>query len=293
MKIVVVGSLNLDFVVQASRFPKKGETLMGDNSTISFGGKGANQAVCAAKLGAEVSMIGCLGNDGNGKLMLENLEKFQIDTKNINIVEHTSSGIAQITIADNDNTIIIVSGANAHVCEKDIDEAKNTILSADIVMLQLEIPLSTVQYVIDLCYEHNIKTILNPAPACDLDMNMIEKVTYLTPNEIEVEQIFKDTIEHILPKYPNKIVMTAGSRGVYYHDGKQIRNVACKKVDVVDTTGAGDAFNGAFAYAIAQGKDIAGAITFGNIIAGISIGNLGAQSSMPDKEAVQQIIREC
>lgn len=286
MRIVVVGSLNLDFVVLANRFPKKGETLMGTNSTISFGGKGANQAVCAAKLGAQVSMIGCLGSDSNGELMLQNMKNNGIDTSNIEFVSDVSSGIAQITIASNDNTIIIVSGANEKVSKELIDRSLESLLQADIVMLQLEIPLSIVEYVVDLCHKNNIKTILNPAPACDLNLNMIDKVTYLTPNEIEVEQIFKEKMNDVLPRYPNKIIVTAGSKGVYYHDGKRICNIKAKAVNVVDTTGAGDAFNGAFAYGISSGLTIEESIQFGNKIAGYAIGKLGAQTSMPKKEEI-------
>lgn len=287
MKIVVVGSLNLDFVVQADRFPQKGETLMGTGSTMSFGGKGSNQAVCAAKLGAEVSMIGCLGKDANGDIMLENMKKYGIDTSGIERTD-TASGIAQITIAENDNTIIIVSGANDQVSKEQIDRCKNQILDADLVMLQLEIPLDTVAYVIELCHKYQVKTILNPAPAAELSMDIIDRVTYLTPNEIEVEQIFKDKLENVLPLYPNKMIVTAGSRGVYYHDGKALRNIQPKPVNVVDTTGAGDAFNGAFAVAVTAGKSIEEAIRFGNAIAGYAIGKLGAQTSMPELHDIEE-----
>lgn len=289
MEIAVVGSLNLDFMVQAKRFPQKGETLMGEHSTMSFGGKGANQAVCSAKLGAHVSMIGCLGNDANGRLMLKNMKDNQVDVSHVEIIDNQSSGIAQITVAENDNTIIIVSGANEQVNKDVIDRAKDVLLKADIVMLQLEIPLATVQYVVDFCYENNIKTILNPAPAAKLPLELIEKVTYLTPNEIELEQLFHDSMEHVLTRYPNKIIVTAGSHGVYYHDGKALRNVAAHPVEVVDTTGAGDAFNGAFAYAMTAGKTIEEAIRFANGIAGYSIGHLGAQTSMPNREEAEQV----
>ena len=291
MEIVVVGSLNLDFVVQAKRFPKKGETLMGENSTMSFGGKGANQAVCAAKLGANVSMVGCLGDDANGKLMLDNMRRNRINVEDVKIVPQVPSGIAQITIAENDNTIIIVSGANDKVDKDVIDRAKETLLKADLVMLQLEIPIETVKYVVDFCYEHNIKTILNTAPARCLDMDLINKVTYLTPNEIELEQLFIDEMETVLKKYPNKIIVTAGSKGVYFHDGNELWNIKANKVEVVDTTGAGDAFNGAFAYAITDGKCIKEAIEFGNKIAGYAIGKLGAQTSMPTEEELKCLIK--
>lgn len=290
MKIVVVGSLNLDFIVQAKRFPKKGETLLGDNSVLSFGGKGANQAVCAAKLGAEVSMIGCLGNDSNGKMMLQNMKNYQIDTTGICIVDEVSSGLAQITIAENDNTIIIVSGANGEVDKAVITQSLDKLTQADLVMLQLEIPLKTVEFVIDYCYEHNIKTILNPAPAKAMNVKLIDKITYLTPNEIEIEQLFKDKMENVLPKYPNKIIVTAGSKGVYYHDGFELRNIKAEHVDVVDTTGAGDSFNGAFAVAITGGKDISEAIEYGNKIAGYAIGKVGAQTSMPEASEIERIV---
>lgn len=286
MNIVVVGSINLDFVTSACRFPQKGETLVGDSSIVSYGGKGANQAICAAKLGANVAMVGCLGNDENGQSLLRNFKANQINTDGVQVLDDVSTGIAQITIAEQDNTIIIVSGSNEKVSKEVVDKSLDKILQADMVMVQLEIPLETVRYVIELCHSANIKVILNPAPAKNFDKTLLDKVTYLTPNEIEIEQIFNEKMDDVLVKFPNKILVTSGSRGVYYHDGSKICNIPAKKLEVVDTTGAGDAFNGAFAVAITSGKKIHEAIQFGNKIAGMTIGKLGAQAAMPNKEEI-------
>ena len=280
-KIVVIGSLNVDLITVTQRFPQIGETVIGENFKSLPGGKGANQAVCAAKLGADVQMIGCIGNDSNGKFLKDNFKKYDIDTSSIQVLDAVPSGVAQITIAGNDNSIIVVAGANGMLTKKMINRYKNSIKEADIVLVQLEIPISTVEDVIDFCHQNDLKIILNPAPAKRLSQNIIEKVTYLTPNQIELTDIFRRPKEEVLKEYPNKLIMTAGSEGVYYHDGDRLLNLPAEKTDVIDTTGAGDAFNGALAFGLSKNMLLAQAIEFANKVAAKTIQKIGAQTAMP------------
>lgn len=281
MSIVVVGSINTDLITMSNNFPKIGETITGIDFVTLPGGKGANQAVCAAKLGADVKFIGCVGNDGNGKVSIENLKKNKIDTSGIEVIEDVPSGIAQITVAEHDNTIIIVPGANGKVTKEVVDIHLSMIENAKIVLLQLEIPIETIEYIVDLCSERDIKVILNPAPAAEISIDLIKKVDYFTPNETELEFIFKSSRDEVLSKYPNKVLVTSGSDGVFYHNGEEIINIPALKVNVKDTTGAGDTVNGALAYALVNGYELKEAITFANKAASKTVQKVGAQTAMP------------
>ncbi|XMB85979.1 ribokinase [Mycoplasmatota bacterium WC44] len=279
--IVVIGSINTDLITTCEHFPKVGETIIGSDFKTLPGGKGANQAVCAAKLGEKVSFIGCLGNDSNGGFSLENFALNNINTDGIEIIENIPSGVAQITVAENDNSIIVVPGANAELTKDVVDKNMSILEKAKIVLLQLEVPVETVEYVINICNDKGIKVILNPAPAQKLNDNIIEKVDYLTPNETELEIIFEKDKESILKQYPNKVIMTAGGDGVFYHDGESLINIPSEKVNVVDTTGAGDTFNGALAVGIINGIELEQSIRNANKIASLAVQELGAQTAMP------------
>lgn len=279
--IVVIGSINTDLITTSENFPKVGETLIGSDFKTLPGGKGANQAVCAAKLGEKVSFIGCLGNDSNGGFALENFAVNNINTNGIEVIETIPSGVAQITVAENDNSIIVVPGANAEVTKEVVDKNISILESAKVVLLQLEIPIETVEYVIDICHEKGIKVILNPAPAQKLSENIIEKVSYLTPNETELELIFNEDKDSVLKQYPNKVIMTAGGDGVFYHNGESVVHIESEKVDVVDTTGAGDTFNGALAVGLIKDLDLEQSIKNANKIASLAVQELGAQTAMP------------
>lgn len=283
-KIAVVGSINIDQTVTAERIPLKGETLSGGSLRYIPGGKGANQAVAMAKLGAEVEMFGCVGDDDNGRKMVENLTANGVKTSHIKVIAGVPTGIAIITVGDHDNTIIVVEGANGQVDRTYIDGVKDVLLGYDMVVLQHEIPLDTVRYVVELCAAHAIPTILNPAPAAEVPMDVIDKVTYLTPNEHEAVLIFgrERSTEDLLKAYPEKLVITQGSRGVSVGlSGGEVLNVPARKAPVVDTTGAGDTLNGAFCVKIAEGCGIAEALQYANAAASLSIGKFGAQSGMP------------
>lgn len=284
MKISVVGSINMDITVTAERIPLKGETLRGSAIHYIPGGKGANQAVSMAKLGAQVEMFGCVGDDDSGVKLLENLKSAGVGTSYIKIIENVPTGIALITVGDNDNAIVVVPGANAMVDKKYVDHIAYSLLESDIVLLQHEIPIETVEYVIDLCAKHQIKVVLNPAPAYPLKKETIEKVNYLTPNEHEAVILFGTDIsmENLLKKYPEKLIITLGSKGVItcLRSG-EILHVPARKAKVVDTTGAGDTLNGAFTIQIARGKDIKSALEYANVAASLSTEKFGAQGGMP------------
>lgn len=291
MKIAVVGSINIDMTVTAERIPLKGETLMGDSISYIPGGKGANQAVAMAKLGADVEMFGCIGNDSNGQKMIDNMKSVGIKTDNIKVLEDVPTGIAMITVGENDNTIIVVPGANGKVDKSYVDSIKDSLQTYDMVILQHEIPLETVHYIIEFCEEKNIPVVLNPAPAAKVPMEIIEKVTYLTPNEHEAVLIFGDelTTEELLKKYPEKLLITQGSRGVSTClKSGEILTVPARPAKVADTTGAGDTLNGAFSVQIAKGASIKDALTFANTAASLSTEKFGAQTGMPTVEEVEK-----
>lgn len=281
MSIVVIGSINIDLVTEAKKFPKMGETIIGSSFNTFFGGKGANQAVCAARLGANVQFIGCVGKDVHGLEAISNLSSNNVEVKAIRKIEGTSTGIAQITIAEDDNSIIIVEGANAKLTKNIIDENLDILLEADLVLLQLEIPLETVEYVIDVCHKNGISTVLNPAPAMKLSNDLMDKATYIIPNETEYSVIYNGTYTDGLKKYPNKLIVTRGANGVDYYNGKEIVTIEAHIVEVVDATGAGDSFNAGFCVGIINGLSLFEAISFGNKVASFSIQKLGAQTSMP------------
>lgn len=294
MKLAVVGSINMDMTVTAERIPLKGETLRGDSLSHIPGGKGANQAVAMAKLGADVEMFGCVGNDENGRNLLKHLKEVGVKTDHVDVLEDTPTGIAMITVGDNDNTIIVVPGANGRVDREYVDGIKEELKKFDMVVLQHEIPLDTVHYVIEFCAEQNIPVVLNPAPAAEVPMDIIEKVTYVTPNEHEAVLIFGNelTTEELLRKYPEKLVITQGSRGVSAClKNQEILNVPVRPAKVVDTTGAGDTLNGAFAVQIANGADMKTALTYANTAASLSTEKFGAQSGMPSAEEVEKELK--
>ncbi len=216
MKISVVGSINMDQTVTADRIPLKGETLHGDSLSYIPGGKGANQAVAMARLGADVEMFGCVGDDAHGQELIDNLAKNGVKTGNIRKLSGVPTGLAIITVGENDNTIIVVAGANGKVDCEYVDSIKEELLKSDYVVLQHEIPAETVEYVVNICHENGIKVVLNPAPAREVKKEVLEKITWLTPNEHEAKILFgADTnTEDLLKTYPEKLVITLGSDGV-------------------------------------------------------------------------------
>lgn len=294
MKLAVVGSINMDMTVTAERIPHKGETLRGDSIHYIPGGKGANQAVAMAKLGAEVEMFGCVGNDGNGQKLLEKLKSAGVGTAHVKVREDAPTGVAMITVAENDNTIIVVPGANGTVDRAYIDEVWPVLKGYDMVVLQHEIPLDTVHYVVGLCAQNGIQIVLNPAPAAEVPMEVFQKVTYLTPNEHEAVLIFGEgqTTEELLKKYPEKLIITQGSKGVAVClKSGEVLHVPARPAKVADTTGAGDTLNGAFSVRRAMGDDLKTALTYANTAASLSTEKFGAQTGMPTAAEVEEEMR--
>ncbi|QCR32251.1 ribokinase [Lysinibacillus sp. SGAir0095] len=283
--ITVIGSINMDIAIRTDIFPKQGETVLGNLFTTIPGGKGANQAVAAARLGSQVQMIGAVGQDAFGNELYANLKNEKVHVAGITKTSN-STGIANILLHNNDNRIIVVPGSNFDVDQQMIDQNMDFIKQSSIVMLQLEIPAETIEYVLDVCEKLSIPVLLNPAPAANYKREWIEKVTYLTPNETECEEIFGTDYETVLKKYPNKIIVTLGGDGAAYYDGNKIVKVPGFKTKAVDTTGAGDTFNGAFAHAITTGKSIEKSVEFANIAASLSVEKFGAQGGMPQIEKV-------
>ncbi|MGA9173866.1 MAG: ribokinase [Thermoactinomyces sp.] len=292
-KIVVIGSMSMDLVVTSSKRPLAGETVIGEALHIVPGGKGANQAVAASRAGAEVEMIGAVGTDQFGNMVRENFQKEGVSIDHVKPIPGTSTGTAHIVIAEGDNSIVIVQGANKEVTPDRIEEAKEILLSASIVLMQLEIPLETVIYAANLCKRRNIPVILNPAPARALPQDLIDQVTFLTPNEHECRALFgeKADVETILRKYPNKLILTEGSNGVRYCDGEKIIHIPALSVEVTDTTGAGDTFNGVFAVAVAKGLSLGEAVRHACAAASLSVTKLGAQGGMPTWDEVKKALR--
>lgn len=291
MKIGVVGSINMDMTVTAERIPLKGETLKGNDIQYIPGGKGANQAVAAKRLGATVEMFGCVGNDDAGKRLLKVLNNEGVLTTHIDIIDGVTTGTAMITVGDHDNTIIVVAGTNDCVDTAYVERVSKELLKCDIVLLQHEIPQETVEYVINICHESNVKVILNPAPARPVKKEIIDKIDYLTPNEHEAAILSgKEMHPNDLQKqYPEKLIITQGEKGVSVtlKTGENLL-IPARCTKVVDTTGAGDTLNGAFAVAIAGGKDIVSALQFANIAASLSIEKFGAQGGMPGYQEVMK-----
>lgn len=282
-RAVVVGSINVDLVFTSDVRPKAGETVLGTTFSTIPGGKGANQAVAASKLGAESFMIGCVGDDSNGEFSINNLYGMKVDTSCIEKIKGVPTGVANIIVAEQDNSIIVIPGANYEITRETIDKYKDIILSADIVLLQLEIPLEVVEYTAKLCRNNNVRVLLNPAPAVELPLSLIEDASYITPNEHELNIILgkQNDLDETLKKYPNKVIVTMGSKGVKYFDGSEMKIIPSFKVEVVDTTGAGDTFCGGLAAALVKGESLSEAIVFANKAAALSITKLGAQSGMP------------
>ncbi|BCE04247.1 Bifunctional ribokinase/ribose-5-phosphate isomerase A [Bacillus paralicheniformis] len=288
-KICVIGSSSMDLVVTAPKRPAAGETVLGESFKTVPGGKGANQAVAAARLGAEVHMIGCVGDDHYGKAILDNFQANGVLTDYVEPVTGQESGTAHIVLADGDNSIIVVKGANDHVTPEYVQKALPAIKQADIVLIQQEIPEETVDYVSGLCSSLGIPLLLNPAPARPLCPETVEHAAYITPNEHEASVLFQGmSREEALKRYPEKLFITEGKNGVRYHNGLEERVVPSFPVNAIDTTGAGDTFNAGLAVALSEGQSIESALRFANRAASLSVLKFGAQGGMPKRDEVER-----
>ena len=301
-KICVIGSIGYDLTTYMYKFPKAGETIVGKKFIQNPGGKGDNQVIASARVGGDVTFIGAVGDDNYGELLKKNLEENKVKT-HMKIVPNMSSQIATILIDESgENRIVIVPGANNFVDKKQIDDNFDIIKECDIILMQLEIPMETVEYVVDKFYELNKIIILNPAPGAELSDNIIKKCTYLTPNENEIGLITKmpyDTIDNIksaakclFDKGAQNILVTLGEKGAYLKNKNDDIIISTLKVKALDTTGAGDCFNGVFAACLAMGKNAIEAIKYANVASSISVTRSGAVPSLPYKNEVDEKFKE-
>lgn len=290
-RIGVVGSNNIDLVTYIDRMPLRGETLAAPDFEIGFGGKGSNQAVAAARLGANVMMVSRVGDDMFGPRTLENLRQNGIDTRHVKPVANTASGVAPIFVEPNgENSILIIEGANGHVMPADIDEAAPELGKCDLILMQLEIPLETVYYTLEWAAERGIKTVLNPAPAiADLDLSKLDGLSFLAPNEGELalltglptgtEAEIGIAAQSLLAAGIEQVIVTLGDRGARLYNYEGVTRIDSVPVKPVDTTGAGDAFIGSFAAFLAQGSSVENALKQASLYAALSITRRGAQKS--------------
>ena len=292
-KVTVIGSISMDLVTRTNQVPNAGETVFGEDFAMVPGGKGANQAVAFARLAPnEVNMIGAVGNDAFGKNILENFKENGVLLEDVGTIPQTT-GIAQITLFDEDNRIIIIPGANNEVLPDYLSKLWEKIRESQLVILQNEIPHETNLAVAKFCKENGIKVLYNPAPARNTDLEMIEFVDYITPNEHECKALFpNENLDEILSKYSNRLIVTLGSEGVIFHDGKAIQKIPAIKAKVVDTTGAGDTFNGAFAFGLTENLSVSDSIRLAVLASHLSIQKFGAQGGMPKLSEVKAKLKE-
>ena len=296
---MVVGSINMDLVASAEHIPSIGETITGTGFQFHFGGKGANQAVAVAKLGYPVRMIGKVGNDPFGAQLCSQLEKSKVDTSGV-AVSPGSSGIALIVVSDRgENTIVVIPGANAAVTPEFLEQKRDIICSAGLVLTQLEIPLETVEYLATICEREKIPLMLDPAPARSLSRSLLESIAWFTPNETEAAHYVGDgadaeeSAKRLLEKGLRGVVLKRGGEGSYVAvAGGDARWVKPFKVDAIDTVAAGDCFNGAFAVALLEGNDPWAAARFANAAAAICVTRKGAAASMPMRAEVDEFLQK-
>jgi ribokinase len=291
-KIVVVGSTNMDMVVKTGHIPVPGETVLTGSFFMNPGGKGANQAVAIARLGGEVIFISKVGNDVFGKQSSQLFDDEGINTFHILSDDELPSGVALITVdQEGENSIVVASGANANLFPSDLEDALEEIANASIVLMQLEIPMETVEFVAGYAASKGVRVILNPAPMNKLSPELLSHIDIITPNKTEAEMLSGITVTNmesarkaakaIYEKGIKNVVVTMGPMGaVIYQDGKTTI-VPAQKVDAVDTTAAGDVFNGALAVALSEEKTLTEAVQFACMVAAISVTRMGAQSSIP------------
>jgi len=288
-KITVIGSINMDLVTITKRMPLQGETVVGETFRLIPGGKGANQAVAAARLGADVQMIGAVGTDAFGTELLQHLAKEGIIVDGVKPVTDTETGIATIIISEGDNRIIVVPGANHALRSDDLERWEEKIATSDVCLLQLEIPLSVVERAVSIAKRNGVRVILNPAPAQPLPDTLLDQVDFLTPNEHERDVVLAG---RPLKQWAHKLIVTEGKRGVsFQRNGEQVL-IPGFRVPVVDTTGAGDTFNGALAVALSKGMALEDACRYANAAAALSVTKLGAQTGMPTERELESFLAE-
>lgn len=304
-RIVVVGSVNLDLVCTADRIPARGETIAGSNFQVFDGGKGANQAVAVARLGYPVSMIAKVGGDEFGTRLRRGLQAAGVNVRAVTRARRTSSGVALIsTDSQGQNSIVVVPGANGKLLPRDLGSALPQLRSAGMILAQLEVPLETVEYLGDVAHRFQVHLMLDPAPAREIPSHLLRQVTFLTPNETETcilcgvachelnPSTAADFAQCLQSRGARNVIIKMGTRGAYVAgaDGLE-KMLPAFKVQAVDSTAAGDAFNGGLAVAMMRGKNLEAAARFASAVAALSVTRMGAQPSMPTAREVSRFLK--
>ena len=296
-KILVIGSSNTDMVIKTNNFPAPGETILGGRFLMNAGGKGANQAVAAARLGGMVTFIGKIGDDIFGKQAVQQLEDEGINVNFVAVDHENPSGVAMITVDHKgENSIVVAPGSNGTLSSGDFNKALSELQDAEFVLMQLEIPIPTVEYIAQIAAQKQKKVILNPAPAAELSDELLQNLYIITPNETEAELLTQIKVtdeqsalkaaEALHKKGVEIVIITMGAAGAFLLINGESEIIHASKVKAVDTTAAGDTFNGALAVGLSEGKTIQESIAFANKAAAISVTRIGAQSSVPYRNEI-------
>lgn len=303
--IVVIGSSNTDMVVKTSYLPAAGETVLGGEFMMNAGGKGANQAVAAARYGEHVVFVARVGDDMFGRQTLESMCRDGIDTSCVRVDSDRMSGVALISVnAEGENSIVVASGANMALGREDIDRAAEEIRRADVVLMQLEVPMATVEYAAEVAAAAGVPVILNPAPAPaePLSAELLSRIDVITPNRSEATRISgievtdmasaRRAAEVIHAMGTRRVIITLGGEGSLIYDGGEFEHIGATRVEAVDTTAAGDTFNGVLAVGVAEGLSLARAAREASVAAAISVTRMGAQTAAPTRAEVEAFISE-
>lgn len=296
-RILIVGSSNTDMVIRTKKFPSPGETILGGKFLMNAGGKGANQAVAAARTGGNVTFVGKIGNDIFGNQAVQQLKEEGINVDFVSIDDENPSGVALITVdSKGENSIVVAPGSNGTLNPADFDKASDVLNESEFVLMQLEIPISTVEHIAEMAAQRHKKVVLNPAPAARLSDALLKNISIITPNESEAELLtgIKVTDEQsalkaarlLHAKGIEMVIITMGAAGAFLLDGGKYEIISAPRVEPVDTTAAGDTFNGALVVALSEGKTIKESIVFANKAAAISVTRNGAQSSVPYRKEI-------
>jgi len=302
-KLVVLGSINADHILNINHFPQPGETVIGKQYTVAFGGKGANQAVAAGRSGADISFIACVGDDDIGERVRKQLASDQIDTRPVEAIKDATTGVALIFVnAEGENVIGIDAGANNAVTPEYLDRYKQQVIEASALLMQLESPLDTVIAAAKIAKEHGTQVILNPAPACELPDELLSRVDIITPNETEAEKLTGINVDNnedaaraakaLHDKGIATVIITLGSKGVWLSQNGEGKLVAGFRVKAVDTIAAGDTFNGALVTALLEGKQMDSAVRFAHAAAAIAVTRPGAQPSVPWRKEIDDFLAQ-
>ena len=301
-KIVVIGSCNTDLIIRSDRFPAPGETILGGTSFMEPGGKGANQAITAARLGGNVTLVSKIGYDLFGLQAIELYRNENICTKHVITDVNSPTGLAMIAVNSlGENYIIVAPGANSTLSVDDVARAEDCIAEADILIVQLEIPMATVEFAVELARKHGVKVVMKPAPApLALSDAIISRLFAILPNRVEAEQLSgieitdtrtaKAAAEIISRRGVDNVIITLGGGGVYVKAGDNYASIPARDVEVVDTTGAGDVFCGAFCMQVSLGYTVMEAVVYANAAASLSVSRLGAQQAIPRRAEVDMSV---